>query len=351
LPQRYRQEQFGSDHAMKLFGKDLSREVVVIAEVGVNHEGDVEAASRLLRLAAGTGADAVKFQTYSPDRFISASLPDRVDAVSGRWLDEAAHRRLAREAADLGIAFFSSAITEDVVPLLDELSTAIKIASGDLTFEPVIRAAARTGKPVILSTGLGTTEDIDQAVEWFVDEVGEDECAEKLALLHCVAAYPTPGDQTNVLSVPFLRERYGLVTGYSHHALGLEPCFAAVALGARIIEAHFTDQKHDRDFHDHALSLEPSEMAQLVTSSKAILASLGRYGKQRMPAELPGLQAMRKGIAAARDLEAGTILGPDDIKFARPATEFASTELDQVVGHRLTGKLASGELIPRNGLE
>lgn len=336
---------------MKLFGKDLNQDVVIIAEVGVNHEGDVEAASRLLKLAAGTGADAVKFQTYSPDRFVSASLPDRVKAVSGRWLDEAAHRRLAREAAELGIEFFSSAITEDVVPLLDELCSAIKIASGDLTFEPVIRAAASTGKPVILSTGLGNIEDIDQAVAWFVDEVGADACREKLALLHCVAAYPTPGDQTNILSVPFLRERYGLTTGYSHHALGLEPCLAAVALGAKIIEAHFTDQKHGREFHDHQLSMEPDEMTQLVTSSKAILASLGRYGKQRMPAELPVLQAVRKGIIAARDLEAGTILSRDDLKFARPATEFASTELDQVVGRRLTSGLAIGELVPRASVE
>jgi N,N'-diacetyllegionaminate synthase len=336
---------------MKLFGKDLNQDVVIIAEVGVNHEGDIEAASRLLKLAAGTGVDAVKFQSYSPDRFISASLPDRVEAVSGRRIDETGHRRLAHEATELGVEFFSSAITEDVIPLLDELCSAIKIASGDLTFEPVIRAAAATGKPVILSTGAGTIEDIDQAVGWFSDEVGADACRDKLALLHCVAAYPTPGDQTNILSVPFLRERYGLTTGYSHHAIGLEPCFAAVALGARIIEAHFTDQKHGREFHDHQLSLEPDEMAQLVTSSKAILASLGRYGKQPMPAEQPVLQAIRKGIAAARDLEAGTVLSLDDLKFARPATEFASTELDQVVGQRLTGSLTVGELVPRAGVE
>ncbi len=177
---------------MKLFDKDLNREIAVIAEIGVNHEGDVEVASKLVRLAAEAGADAVKFQTFTPARYASASDPARLERVTGFALDEAAHRRLAKEAESHGIAFFSTPVTEDVVPLLDELCSAFKIASGDLTFEPVIRAAASRGKPVVLSTGLGTLEEVDRAVGWVRDEVGEQALAERLVLMHCISAYPTP---------------------------------------------------------------------------------------------------------------------------------------------------------------
>ncbi|MBM3521124.1 MAG: hypothetical protein FJX63_10250, partial [Alphaproteobacteria bacterium] len=145
---------------MKLFGRDLDTDIAVIAEVGVNHEGNVDVASSLLRAAAEAGADAVKFQSYTPERFISPSDAERFARVTRFGLDEHAHRHLAAEAAELGIAFLSAAISEDWVPLLAELSPAIKIASGDLTFEPVFRAAARTGKPVIISTGCGSAEEV-----------------------------------------------------------------------------------------------------------------------------------------------------------------------------------------------
>src|SRR5262245_53736331 len=141
---------------MNLFGCDLNKTVAVIAEIGVNHEGDVDVAARLVEAAARAGAHAVKFQSYTPERFISGADPERFARVTRFGLNEAAHRRLARISSDNGIAFFSSAITEDWVPLIAELGAAIKIASGDLTFEPVISAAAATGKPVILSTGAGT---------------------------------------------------------------------------------------------------------------------------------------------------------------------------------------------------
>ena len=335
---------------MYLFGKDLSRHVVVAAEIGVNHEGDVEAASRLLRLAAGAGADAVKFQSYTPERYVSRSDSERLERVTRFGLDRASHERLRREADELGVSFFSTPVTEDLVPMLAELCPAIKIASGDLTFEPVIRAAAKTGKPVILSTGLGTIEEIDQAVEWIRSEIGTDDLHDRLVLLHCVAAYPTPADQTNIRSVPFLRDRYDVSVGYSHHAVGIEPCLAAVALGAQVIEVHFTDRKEGRTFRDHQLSLEPSDLSDLVKRIGAISDSLGRYGKTRAAAELPGLAAMRKGIVAARDLVAGTIIDEADIMYARPATEYAAAEREKVIGGTLTVALKRGELIPRSGI-
>src|SRR6266446_4777141 len=145
---------------MMLFGKDLVRELVIVAEVGVNHEGDPRAASELIRLAVDAGADAVKLQSYTPERLVSSHDADRLSRVRRFGLDADAHRALAAEAKKFGVQLFSTAASEDVVPLLAELFPAIKIASGDLTFEFVIRETARTGKPVIISTGCATLDEV-----------------------------------------------------------------------------------------------------------------------------------------------------------------------------------------------
>ncbi len=336
---------------MKLFGKDLDTDVAVVAEIGVNHEGDPEKASELLRLAAGAGADAVKFQSYTPSRFASANDLERLERVTRFGLSEADHRRLAAEAKTLGVVFFSTAVTEDWVPLIAELSPTIKIASGDLTFEPVIRAAARTGKSVIMSTGTGTIEEVDRAVDWFKEEVGAANLADRLLLMHCVSAYPVPIEDANVRTVPFFVERYGIPIGYSNHVLGQEAVLAAVALGACAIEVHFTDCKTGRTFRDHELSFEPDELKALIKSIGHVRSSLGAYDKQRQASEEPLVAITRKGLVAAHDLEAGVVLGRDDIMFARPATEFTSNELDLAVGRRLAQALKKGQLIPRTGVE
>jgi N,N'-diacetyllegionaminate synthase len=335
---------------MNLFGKNLEREVAVIAEIGVNHEGDVETATRLVALAAGAGADAVKFQTYMPEHFVSASDAARLERVARFGLDEEAHRRLQREAKELGISFFSSAITEGVVPLLAELGSAIKIASGDLTFEPTIRAAARSGRTVILSTGLGTLAEIDRAVGWMTEEIGEAEMPERVVLMQCISAYPTPIDEANVLSVPFLAERYGLPTGYSNHVIGPEACYAAVALGAQVLEVHFTDQKTGREFRDHELSFEPADLAELTRTVPLIRAALGKRNKEPMPCELPNLLAVRKGVVAARDLAAGEVMNREDLMFARPATEFDSNDINLVIGQTLKAPRKRGETILRGDI-
>lgn len=327
---------------MHLFGRDLTREVAIIAEIGVNHEGDVEVASRLLAEAARAGAHAVKFQSYTPARFVSADTPERLERVTRFGLDAAAHRRLAAEARGLGVAFLSAAITEDWVDLIAELAPAIKIASGDLTFEPVIRAAAATGKPVILSTGLGTVEEIDHAVAWVADEVGAAALAERLVLMHCVSAYPTPTEEANVLSVPFLAARYGVTAGYSNHVIGPEACWAAIAQGARVVEVHLTERKTGRDFRDHALSFEPADLAHLVATAPKLVAALGRPGKSRQPAELPLLSAVRKGVVAARDLPAGTVLAQEDLMYARPADGFPAAARHTLPGRRLKMAVGAG---------
>ncbi|MDP7488127.1 MAG: N-acetylneuraminate synthase family protein [Alphaproteobacteria bacterium] len=336
---------------MKLFGKNFDREVAIIAEVGVNHEGDVEAASELIRLAAEAGADAVKFQSYTSTRYASASDPARLERVGRFCLDEAAHRRLAAEAKALGIHMFSTPLSEDVLPLLTELFPAIKIASGDLTFEPLIRAAARSGKPAILSTGLGTVEEIDAAVAWFADELDGTDIAERLVVMHCVSAYPTPIEEANVLAVPFLAARYSVPVGYSNHVIGPDACLAAIALGADVIEVHFTDRKSGREFRDHELSFDPDDLSHFVAQAPRIRASLGRRDKMVTHSEAGNREAIRKGLIAAENLAVGTVLGPEHVMYARPATEFAALEINAVLGRRLKTTLSRGELIPRDGIE
>jgi N-acetylneuraminate synthase/N,N'-diacetyllegionaminate synthase len=335
---------------LQLFGKNLEHEVAVVAEIGVNHEGDEDKAAEIIRAAATAGADAVKLQTYTPARFASAADPVRFARATRFCLSNAAHRRLAEVAAGCGVILFSSAVTEDVIPFLADLFPVIKIASGDLNFEVLVRSAVATGHPVILSTGNSTIEEIDTTVGWCRDMLGA-ALPERLALLHCVSAYPAPVEEANVESVPFLKHRYGLTTGYSNHVIGAEAVLAAVALGAQIVEVHVTDCKTGREFRDHSLSFEADELARLVASVRAVKASLGKRGKTVQPSEAPNRAAMRKGVVAARDLSAGTILGDQDLMYARPATEFEASEQPLLMGKTLTVPVRQGELIARAGVQ
>ena len=336
---------------MKLFGKDLTNEIVVVAEIGVNHEGDCETARHLIRLAADAGADAVKFQTYTPERYASASDAERLARVAAFALGRDDLYALRELAESLGIGFFSTALTEDCVDHLSELSGVIKVASGDLDFEPVIRSVAASGATMILSTGLGTIEEIDCAVDWVRREVGNDALSDRLILMQCVSAYPTPIDEAGVQAITVLRDRYQVTVGYSNHVIGPHACYAAVALGAPIVEVHFTDRKTGRSFRDHALSMEPDELASLVATLPRIRASLGPAEKRRQPSEKPLLTAVRKGVVAARALSAGVRLRREDLMFARPATEFRAGEVSTLVGKRLKSGFKRGETIPRDAVD
>lgn len=337
---------------MRLFGKDLEREVALIAEIGVNHEGDPDKAVELLRLAAEAGADAVKFQSYTPERFVSSEDPERLARVTRFGLDEAAHRRLKAEADKAGVAFLSTPVTEDWVPLLAELGAAIKIMSGDLTFPETIRAAAATDRPILLSTGGGGIEEIDRAVGWVRDVVGEAALGDRLAVMHCVSAYPTPIEEANLLAIPFMAERYAPVAvGYSNHVMGPEAVLGAVALGARVVEVHFTDNKHGREFRDHALSADPADMAYLARAIPAMAAARGRPEKVPQPSERAAIPAIRKGVIAARDLVEGHVLTRADLMFARPASEVPALEIDGVIGARLSRPLAKGAILRRADLD
>ena len=337
---------------MNLFGKDLTTDIALIAEIGVNHEGDADVAHKLLELAAKAGADAVKFQSYTPERYASSDDPDRLVRVGSFALTEGDFTSLSNLAVKLDTSFFSTPVSEDWVPFLATISDTLKIASGDITFEPVIRAAAASGKKVIISTGTATVDEIDTALGWARDELGDTPLEDRLVLMHCVSAYPVPERDANLLSIPFLADRYDPITiGYSNHVMGPEAMLGAVALGARVIEVHFTDNKHDREFRDHLLSADPADLAYLAKALPQMAVMRGTYGKAPVDAEIPLIEIIRKGVSAARDLTAGQVLCREDLFFTRPATEIPSGDVDWVVGQRLNTDCKKGQSIRRMWLD
>ena len=326
---------------MRIGPVDLTREVLVVAEIGNNHEGDVALAEDLIGLAAESGAQAVKFQTIEPQRLVAPDQTARLAQLGRFRLDADAHRRLVAVAERAGVMFLSTPFSLGAVDLLDELAPAFKIASGDNDFMPLLQAVARKAKPVILSTGmldmagaafaLGTVER-----EWTA--LGVDP---GLVLLHCVSAYPTPAAEANLMAIPALL-RLGRPVGYSDHTLGIEAAVASVALGARVIEKHFTRSKTQSEFRDHQLSAEPAELKELVERVGTLNAMLGDGIKRLMPGEGGGIAA-RRSVCVARDLPAGHVLAFADLDWLRPGGGLAPGREAVVLGRRLVRAVAAGE--------
>ena len=336
---------------MELFGKDLSEDVVIVAEVGVNHEGNINKALELVHMAAESGADAVKFQTYEPFRYASTSDMERFQRVSSFSLSNEDFVLLSKEAESLGIGFFSTPLDESSVQFVSSISPVIKIASPDMNFEPTVRAAASTGKPLIISTGMALPEEIDKTLSWVQDEIGSDvPLNSRVVLLHCASAYPTPIEEINLLSIPYLAERYPVYVGFSDHTIGLDAARASVALGATVIEKHFTDNKEDRDFRDHELSADPDDLKTLVDDVARTKLALGVKEKTRSVSETPNLIPTRKGVVAASDLPEGKILERNDLMFARPSSEIPAERINELIGKTLKVPLQRGNLVPSDTL-
>ncbi len=330
---------------MYIADHNLNEKVFVVAEIGVNHEGSLETASMLVEKAAEAGVDAVKFQTYLPEEYVTAADKERFARVGRFALSTDDFRQLSDLAQSLGVIFFSTPLGISSVDALEPFVPLFKISSGDLTYHPILALAAQKGKPVVLSTGGAAVEEIDAAVAVLKKHGPDRPLSEWLLLNQCVACYPAPADQINLRAMDFLRDRYGVLVGYSDHTLSNAMCLAAVALGARWIEKHFTDRKTGRDFHDHALSSEPEEMAQLVRDIRDIEAGLGQGGKFRAPCEETGLPRLRRGIAVNRDMKAGETITAGDITWLRPESDFPIGSENRVIGRKLAQDVPMGYLL------
>lgn len=319
---------------------------LIIAEVGNNHEGDFEVAKELIDRAAETGVDAVKFQTFLPELFTSRADPARFQRLQKFQLSFDQFAELAVRARSRGLLFISTPLDLKSAEFLSGIVDAMKIASGDNTFWPLIRAAARSGRPMIISTGISGRAEIQQAVDAVEATWSETGNASELALLHCVVSYPAPPAQANLAAITALRRVFPRQSiGYSDHTIGIDAAVTAVALGARVIEKHFTLANDFSDFRDHQLSADPKAMTELASRIRDLESMLGNGELGTMACENELVTPVRRSIAAATDLPAGHRLAAGDIIWIRPGSGIPPGQEDRVIGRSLTRAVAAGDMI------
>ena len=326
--------------------------VLIIAEAGVNHNGDIEIAKALIRAAKEAGADIVKFQTAKLSSLVSivAKMAEyqkenigkeesQKDMLSKLLLPFASFVELADYCTEIGIQFLSTPFDIESICFLKDFVTAWKVPSGEITNYPYLVEIAKTGFPVILSTGMSEICEIDAAMD-----VLKEHGATEITLLHCNTQYPTPYEDVNLLAMNALRERYGVPVGYSDHTNGIEVPVAAVALGAEVIEKHFTLDR-TMEGPDHKASLEPHELKAMVDSIRNIEKALGSSEKKATASEASNKAVARKSIVAKRDIAAGEILTEDNITTKRPGTGISPMRWNEVLGTTAIRNFAEDELI------
>lgn len=325
--------------------------IYIIAEAGVNHNGSLELAKRLVRAAAEAGVDAVKFQTFKADTLVSRDAPkadyqkQTTDAAESQYqmlkkleLSEESHRELKALCAQLGVAFLSTPFDITDIPFLSALDMPFfKVPSGAITDLPYLRAINEQKKPVLLSTGMATEDEVAAALKLLPD------C--EVTLLHCTTEYPCPYDDVNLKAMQALKARFGLPVGYSDHTQGIEVSVAAAALGASVIEKHFTLDR-TMEGPDHKASLEPGELRALVTSVRHVADALSGDGtKTPVEAERVIASVARKSIVAKRDIAGGEIFSADNLATMRPGTGISPMRWDEVIGRTAGRSFAKGEQI------
>lgn len=356
----------------------MTKRIFIIAEAGVNHNGDLDTALALVDAAAAAGADAVKFQTFSAARLASpfaqqaayqarntGAEESQLTMLKRLELDVGAHERLIARCRERSIQFLSSPFDAGSLDLLAhrfDLPT-IKLGSGELTNGPLLLAAARTEKPLILSTGMATLGEVEEALgvlafgyaepvaeptgraafrTAYADPVNREALKEKVTLLHCTTEYPAAFEDVNLRALDTLQAAFGLRVGYSDHTPGIAVAVAAAACGATVLEKHFT---LDRSMPgpDHRASLEPDELAAMVTAVRQVEAALGDGRKTPRPAEIRNVAAARKSLVAARDIAAGTDLKAADVAIMRPGDGRSPMDFWDVLGTPAPRTCRAGE--------
>jgi N,N'-diacetyllegionaminate synthase len=325
---------------------------LTIAEIGSNHDGSLDRALALIDAAADAGADAVKFQSFTAATLLARRRP----SPTGGWEPAPAYPTLERlelpidwhaplrdRAAARGVVFLSTPFDEERASFLAALGVpAFKIASGDLTHQPLLRRVGGFGRPVLLSTGLATPDEVDAALAAIAEGAGAAARRPPVVLLHCVSLYPPrPGD-ANLRAVPALRARTGCLVGWSDHSPGHTLALGAVALGACVVEKHFTDDRR-RPGPDHPFAMEPADWRAMVTAIRELEAALGDGDKRPRSAETEERTWARRAVYAARPLAAGTIIDARDLKVVRPALGLPPAALGSLVGRRLERALEADE--------
>jgi N,N'-diacetyllegionaminate synthase len=338
----------------------MAEPVFVIAEAGVNHNGDLAMALRLCDAALAAGADAVKFQTFRAQDLVLPGAPtaayqarqtgqqDQFAMLQRLELSQAQHEAIKAHCGAIGIEFFSTPFSVEAVDMLVALGVRrIKLSSGELTHRALVERAAAARLPLLVSTGMATMEEIGEALQWIAAARGS---LTGVTVLHCTSAYPAPDETLNLNALRSMARDLGVVIGYSDHSLGIEAPLAAVTLGATVIEKHLT---LDRALPgpDHSASLEPEEFARMVAGIHRVSAMLGDGVKAPTPEERDTARVARRSVAAAVDIPAGAVLTEGMLVCRRPATGIAPRELPGLVGRVALAPIAAGTVLQWEQIE
>lgn len=327
--------------------------VFIIAEAGVNHNGNMELAKKLILTAKESGADAVKFQTFVPENIVSRHAPkadyqkDATDASESQLemlrcltLSESQHRELLDLCREVGIQFLSTAFDRDSLALLERIGVPLhKIPSGEVTNLPLLVQIARCGKPVILSGGMCYMFELVQAVEVLREHGSGD-----ITVLHCNTQYPTPFEDVNLNAMAAIRRELSVPVGYSDHTMGIEIPIAAAALGADVIEKHFTLNR-DMEGPDHKASLEPLELKAMVSAIRHVESAMGSGEKEPSPSEKANITIARKSLVARRNIKKGEMFTEENLTTKRPGTGVSPMEWFHVIGKTSSRDFEEDELI------
>ena len=333
----------------------MKNRTLIIAEAGVNHNGDLALAKQLIERAAEAGADLVKFQTFKADRQVTRTAKKAVYQTQTTSTEESQHEMLRRleistdmhhelieHCAVNNIGFFSTGFDIESIDLLLSLGhDFFKVPSGEMTNLPYLRHIGQLGKTVILSTGMATLGEVESAID-ALEQAGTPRA--NISVLHCTTEYPTPMTEVNLRAMQSMQTAFGVEVGYSDHTPGIEVSIAAVAMGASVIEKHFT---LDRNLPgpDHQASLEPEELTAMVSAIRNIEVALGDGIKRLTPSEAKNAPVMRKSLLANQAIKAGEIFSADNITAKRPGTGISPMRWDDVIGRTASRDFAEDELI------
>lgn len=328
---------------------------LIIAEAGVNHNGDINIAKKLIDIAAHAGADLVKFQTFNADLLVTheaAKADYQILATNNNEsqhemlrkleLTESMHHELISHCASQNIGFFSTAFDIESINLLVELGQKLfKIPSGEITNLPYMQHIGKLNKTVIISTGMSNMDEIEAAIN-VLEESGTHRS--KITVLHCTTSYPAPMSDVNLRAMQSIQNKFKVAVGYSDHSLGVEIPIAAVALGATVIEKHFTI---DRNLlgPDHKASLEPAELKFMIDGIRNVEKALGDGVKRLMPSEIPNLPIARKSIVASQPIDAGIVFTAQNLTAKRPGTGISPMEWNRLLGRPSNKDYLADELI------
>ncbi len=332
--------------------------VLIIAEIGVNHNGCLDTAKKLIDVAASSGADVVKFQTFKSDQLSTEIAPladyqlknspeliNQQTLLSKLELDENGHKILKKYAHSVGIEFLSTGFTLESIDFLSKLGLKRwKVPSGEINNIPLLRKVASQNQPTIISTGMASLGEIEIALKTLYEN---DLDKEKISVLHCNTAYPTPMEDVNLKAIRTIKNSFDINVGFSDHTEGIEASIAAVAIGAQIIEKHITLDKN-MPGPDHKASIEPGELYNLVNSIRNIEKAIGNGIKSPSNSEIINMKVARKSIVASKCIKKGEIYTNDNLSIKRPGTGLPPTMLDLILGSRSNREYQINELIDFN---